>query len=327
MSRRGYAISFGLLILFATRFFCGSTARAQAVDHQAALAAYHSGNVLYDECGFAEAAAAYEHAIKLDPQFGPAYHNLALADEMVDRQKALKEWQRFIDVGEKDPDLKFDVARAEARLQIYQTLPTLPEAMQPSRYAPGAGDYYWEVASQAEESLWKTFPVKVDLGSAPQIKWIQGAREAFNIWKAMFPLQQVIHAEEADVQVCWITEPSTIDAAGEEWERPYWSVMGAGVEERRVCNITVSLCGRNWTKDEMRAILLHEIGHALGIKGHSLSKKDIMYWQMQDKARQIYLSTIPLPIFFRSLVKEPSQRDMNTLIRLYNSPGLARRMS
>ena len=326
MPRRGYSICSGLLLLFGIWFFCSSTARAQAVDHNAAVAAYRSGNAMSDECRFGEAAAAYEHAVKLDPQYAPAYHNLALADEMVDRQKAMKEWQRFIEVAEKDPELKFDVARAQVRLQLEQTLPTLPDAMQPSRYVTEAGDYYWEVASEAEGNQWKTFPVKVDLGSAPQIKWIQGTREAFNIWKAMFPLQLVIHSEEADIRVSWVTDPHTRDAAGEEWERPSWEVVGGEMKEKRVCTIAVDLSRRNWTKDEMRAILLHELGHALGIKGHSDSKKDIMYWQMQDKVRQIYLPVVPYPIFWRSLVKEPSQRDINTLIRLYNSAGLAKRL-
>jgi hypothetical protein len=38
------------------------------------------------------------------------------------------------------------------------------------------------------------------------------------------------------------------------------------------------------------------------------------------------LPVVPYPLFWRSLVKEPSQRDINTLIRLYNSAGLAKRL-
>ena len=326
MSRRGYSICFGLLLVSMIWFLCGSKARGEVADHEAAAAAYRSGNELYDGCRFGSAAAAYEHAVKLDPQLAPAYHNLALADELVDRQKAMEEWQRFIDVAEKDSNLKFDVARAEVRLQLLQTLPVLPDAMQPSRYVADAGDYYWEVAEQAEQRLWKTFPIKVDLGNAPQTKWAQGTREAFNIWKAMFPLQLVIHAEDADIRVSWITDPQTYGAAGEEWERPSWEEVGGEMKDRSVCTITVDLSMRNWTKDEMRAIMLHELGHAIGIKDHSSSKKDIMYWQMQDKVRQVYLPDVPYPIRWRSLVKEPSQRDINTLIRLYNTPGMAKRM-
>jgi predicted Zn-dependent protease len=75
----------------------------------------------------------------------------------------------------------------------------------------------------------------------------------------------------------------------------------------------------------MRAIVLHELGHAFGIKGHSDTKKDIMYWQAQEKKTGISISGIPLPVFWRSLVKQPSQRDLNTLIRLYNSAGSSKR--
>jgi predicted Zn-dependent protease len=75
----------------------------------------------------------------------------------------------------------------------------------------------------------------------------------------------------------------------------------------------------------MRAIVLHELGHALGIKGHSLSKGDIMYWQVQEKNRQVRVPGIAYPFAWKTLVSKPSQRDLNTLIRLYNTPGIVAR--
>jgi predicted Zn-dependent protease len=83
---------------------------------------------------------------------------------------------------------------------------------------------------------------------------------------------------------------------------------------------------RQWSKDEMRAIVLHELGHALGIQGHSESKGDIMFWQVQEKNRQVYVPGVYYPIAWKSLVSKPSQRDLNTLIRLYNTPGPVIRM-
>lgn len=143
----------------------------------------------------------------------------------------------------------------------------------------------------------------------------------------MFPLELVIHPEEADIRVSWITDPSSSDRVGEDTERPTWQVVGGEVKERRICTITVDLSRQNWTRDEMRAIILHELGHAIGIKEHSSSKGDIMYGQIQDKVRRIYLPDVPYGIPWRSLVKQPSQRDINTVIRLYNTPGMAKRMS
>lgn len=108
--------------------------------------------------------------------------------------------------------------------------------------------------------------------------------------------------------------------AGEELDWVRFERAGDEMTGRRIAVITADL-SRPWSQDEMRAIMLHEFGHALGMKGHSDSKKDIMYFQMQEKVRRI---PVPMPItrlYWRSLVKDPSQRDLNTLIRLYNSAG------
>ena len=101
--------------------------------------------------------------------------------------------------------------------------------------------------------------------------------------------------------------------------------MGSELTGRKVAVVSVSLF-RRWSKDEMRAIVLHEMGHALGIAGHSPFKGDIMYWQVQESSKRLNVPRVIYPLVIKSLVSKPSQRDLNTLIRLYNTPGIVSRM-
>jgi tetratricopeptide (TPR) repeat protein len=313
-----------LLILTLALMATTAAGAALAVDREKATAAYREGNGFFDQGRFAEAAAAYGRAIEEDPQYAEAYHNQALANEMVDRQKAIEGWRRFLEVAADRPDLKYDLARVKARLQILEALPPLPAAMQPSRYVPAAGDYYWLVSHDSEGEEWRRLPVKVFLGSAPEIKWQQGAREAYNIWSDVFPLELVALPQNADVRMGWEEAVLEKERVGEEIEWVQIRRVGGELTGRRIAVIVIDV-RRPWTKDEMRAIVLHELGHALGIKGHSDSPKDIMYGQMQEKIRQLPVPVINYPLYWRSLVKQPSQRDVNTLIRLYNFAGSSTR--
>ena len=68
--------------------------------------------------------------------------------------------------------------------------------------------------------------------------------------------------------------------------------------------------------------LLHELGHAVGIWGHSNNPKDIMY-EFKEVKSDI---AAPIPnkkkdISLKNAPDAPSARDMNTLIKIYNSPG------
>ena len=105
-------------------------APAQAADREAAKASYRQGNEFFDQDRFADAAAAYGHAIEQDPQFLEAYYNRALADEMVDRQKAIADWHQFADLAASSPDFKYQVGQANARIQILGMLPAYPDALQ-----------------------------------------------------------------------------------------------------------------------------------------------------------------------------------------------------
>jgi predicted Zn-dependent protease len=101
--------------------------------------------------------------------------------------------------------------------------------------------------------------------------------------------------------------------------------VGGELSSRKVAYVAVNL-SRNWSREEMRAIVLHELGHALGIRGHSLSKGDIMYFEVQEKGHHVRVPGVYYPIIWKSLVSKPSHRDLNTLIRLYNTPGVVMRM-
>ena len=275
---------------------------------------------LLDQGKFAEAAEGFTKCLATNPHMLKALFDRAIANEMVDRQKAIEDWEKFATEAHGDPQLKWLAARAAARVQILQKMPAAPEGLSPSHYVAADGDYYQRVAEDSEGLQWRHFPIKVYLGSAPQVKWQYGARDAFDIWRAIVPLQLVANESQADIRIGWNESVTRQGHAGEELDWVQFKREGDQMTGRRIAVITVDL-SRPWSKDEMRAIMLHEFGHALGIKGHSDSKKDIMYFQMQEKYRRI---PVPMPVtqvFWKSLVKNPSQRDVNTLIRLYNSAG------
>ena len=300
-------------------------APATSADREAARASYKEGNGFFDQDRFAEAAAAFGRAIEQDPQFLEAYYNRALADEMVDRHKAIADWHQFASLAANSSDFKYQAGQANARIQILGMLPVYPEALAPSHYVPAASDYYTVIAESSESQKWNAFPIKVSIGNVPSGNWAQGAREAFSIWKEMLPLELVAETEEADIRFNWEGGTDVEGAAGEELDWVQFRRVGGELTGRKVCVISVDL-SRNWSKDEMRAIVLHELGHALGIRGHSESKGDIMYWQVQEKSHQVRVPGVYYPFAWKSLVSKPSQRDLNTLIRLYNTPGVVMRM-
>ncbi len=310
----------GFLVAALVALMAASATVAQSGSSEKAKAAYREGNGLFDRGRFTEAAAAYDTAIAEEPQYAEAYHNRALACEMIDRQQALEAWKRFIDISTGREEFKFDVARIQARLKILESLPTLPEPMQPKHYVADAGDYYLRISRTSEGEEWKHLPVKVFLGSAPQMKWQEGAREAFDTWSEVFPTQLVALRREADIRLDWAGQDFPRGQVGEDREWVEFKREGNELMARRIAVITVDV-RFPWSKDEMRAFITHEMGHALGIKGHSDDKKDIMYWQAQEKKYGVAVPRVPLPIFWRALVKRPSPRDINTLIRIYNHAG------
>lgn len=69
--------------------------------------------------------------------------------------------------------------------------------------------------------------------------------------------------------------------------------------------------GNYFSDKELYNTILHEIGHALGIMGHSYSTDDLMFMSNEEEQNSIYTR-------FRSRFQYISSKDINTVTLLYN---------
>jgi tetratricopeptide (TPR) repeat protein len=298
--------------------------------------AFRAGNRFFDAANFTAAVEMYTRALDQDARYIKVYYNRALANEMVDRNAAIRDWKQFLELVGDNPDWKAAASQVRERLVTLELMPSLPDSLQLSRYLPKAGDYYQEVAEMSQGLQFRHFPVKVFVGSVPQ-GWQRSTREALGDWSRVVPLQQVASREAADIVLSWRTSP---DESGHlAWEKDLIHEEDDGTTRRSSKIAVVTLdASRHLSGAQQRAAILHEIGHALGIRGHSSTSGDVMCGAIDvvvvHQTRIVTgfpaeggrLPGVTSQSFLPTPPKNLTQRDVNTLIRLYNSPGFLTRL-
>jgi predicted Zn-dependent protease len=173
-----------------------------------------------------------------------------------------------------------------------------------------SGDYFEQVQRTPPEYLiWSQFPVKVYVEPAPPqddraAVWVKAMHQAVQEWTVYLPLTAIESAESADITIrrsplALRTKPGeplrarSAETRFELYAQPM--PKGATLLAHRV----VVVVRPNQTKDYLVAAARHEIGHALGIWGHSPLQTDSLYFSQVRT---------PPPI---------SPRDVNTLKRIY----------
>ncbi len=245
------------------------------------------------------ALSAAGRAIKLDPTNAHAWRHFSEANMHLGKQEeavqAMKKAVAFC----QSPALKKDL---QETLTAMNKEKARNGAVKSKVYAPGS---YIDEESLSMMPRWskERMPLAVFIspgnvkGYNDQLKEL--LKEAFADWEkksGTISFKFTDEAASADITCLWV----------EEGKRGLSIEVGHAIQKvsgDEIMHATVELETKdaNHNQDvELKNVMLHEIGHAIGIRNHSQSAKDIMYFQ-------------------ESSSRELSEADLATLKALYES--------
>lgn len=195
-------------------------------------------------------------------------------------------------------------------LQAHPLPPSLAQWQDPT----GSGDYFSEVKPLTVGYLiWSRFPVKVfvEPASSPSSQqWANAVLKAVQEWSFYLPLEAIQDSKTADIAIWHRRPPLRMSPEGNlgrarSAETRYEFYISHEADSAPILSHRFTiLLSPNQTEPYIQAAARHELGHAIGIWGHSPLETDALYFSQVRN---------PLPI---------SARDINTLKRIYEQPTL-----
>ncbi len=180
----------------------------------------------------------------------------------------------------------------------------LPSTLASWQDNTGSGDYFDQVAPvKVGYLVWSKFPIKVYIqapGNSNQAEtWVKTVSSAVQEWNAYLPLEIINQPEVADIT---ITRKSPPLQGNPPRARSAQTTYSLYTQTNFLYHRFAILLSPSQTGNYLLAAARHELGHALGIWGHSKLQSDALYF---------------------SQVRNPpliSARDINTLKRVYEQP-------
>jgi predicted Zn-dependent protease len=275
------------------------------------LAYQNSGNI-------PRALDEFKTALKLNPQMPEATLNLAGCYQSVGANADAIHWYTVYLSSKQITDSQ--------RKQIGDIIAALQNAGQKPYSDPRGEDYLANITSEGTYRWDKEkMPIKVFIQNAETQhgKTVGGYKQSFRTallaalddWcqatgnRVKYEL--VPDKEHADMFCTWTSDPLEVAENGTLSERGAAKVIvkGSQIERATLKILTRPILEEGvLSEDEMKKACLHEVGHVLGLQGHSTNNHDVMFFTVDT-------ATV-WPVL--------SRRDRMTILRLYqNYPVVA----
>ena len=274
---------------------------------------YNQGLDLAHNNQIQDARLKFEQSIKADPTFEAAWETLVgscmLSGHLEEGIAVGEQFMRQFPHSSRHSNVTMIVTKLKAELehknQIWQ------------KTGPDGVDSYFGLASEGAPKGWdlSKMPLKVFISDGHGVKGYRSEllatlANSFTEWSlATDKHMQFVKVDtpaEADIECSWIDDPKQF---------PRNTGMEAGValplvdQDGTVVHAQIMILtrdrynGKPETELIVHGVCLHEIGHALGLLGHSDNPGDTMFFsESWQKVQEPHLS----------------QRDVNTLAKLYS---------
>ncbi|MCC5638940.1 peptidase [Nostoc sp. CHAB 5844] len=186
----------------------------------------------------------------------------------------------------------------------------LPSTLAHGKDNTNSGDYFSQIATtEVGYLIWSQFPVRIYVEQPTTVSnqqaeaWVKSVLQAVQEWSVYLPLSVVKQPDITDIKIECKAPPLQLSPDRKILRaRSALTTYQLYTRNKVLLHHFTILLSPSQTGDYIVAAARHELGHALGIWGHSPSQTDALYF---------------------SQVRNPptiSARDINTLKRVYQQP-------
>jgi predicted Zn-dependent protease len=280
---------------------------ALAPDH--AEAHYNYGLALAKTGHMSEALEQLQAGVAINPAMEGGWLSMAAIYQANGRvDDAIKAYQQYL----RRFPTSADAPKISSLLKGLQEIAASQSSSSPS--PPVQNDYLADVTRDgiARWPLSK-MPLKVYLQSGQNVQGFQPSfeetlKKSFVDWSAasggIITFKSVAASDDADIICSWTSDNARFANASELGEAHVTTSAGQIVSAKLELLTVSALPGVQMSEKMIRSTTLHEIGHALGLSGHTTNPGDIMFYDSATINDQ-----------WRNL----SARDTSTIVKLYSA--------